>query len=221
MKNLYSAEEVIKYLENHEPDIILSDIMMGDMSGLDLCKWLKSNSNYSHIPVILISGKNKVKEQIEGLKVGAIAYIIKPFNPDILKSLVDSQINNIQEVRKLLVNTTSAKCLNDKLSPQDQDFIDNLYKMMEKDIMGTSINIDEICRLVGMSRTKLFYKMKTLTGTTPATFFRIFKLNKAAELLREGKYTVSEVSTMVGFDNISYFSTLFKKHFGVSPSDYR
>lgn len=221
VKNLYSAEEVIKYLENHEPDIILSDIMMGDMSGLDLCKWLKSNNNYSHIPVILISGKNKVKEQIEGLKVGAIAYIIKPFNPDILKSLVDSQINNIQEVRKLLVNTTSAKSLNDKLSPQDQDFIDNLYKIMEKDIMGTSINIDEICRLVGMSRTKLFYKMKTLTGTTPATFFRIFKLNKAAEFLREGKYTVSEVSTMVGFDNISYFSTLFKKHFGVSPSDYR
>lgn len=221
VKNLYCAEDVMKYLEDYEPDIILSDVMMGDMNGLELCKWLKGNSSYSHIPIILISGKNKIKEQIEGLKVGAIAYITKPFNPEILQSLVDSQIKNIEEVRKALKSNTSTKSVNGKLSPQDQNFMDNLYKMMEKGITSSTINIDEMCREVGMSRTKLFYKMKTLTGTTPATFFRIFKLNKAAELLREGKYTVSEVSMMVGFDNISYFSTVFKKHFGVSPSDYQ
>lgn len=220
VKNMYSAEEALEYLQDNEPDIILSDIMMGEMSGLDLCRKLKSDANYSHIPIILISGKNEIREQIEGLKVGAIAYIVKPFDPDMLQTLVDSQINNMNEVRKLLTKGTSTHNVADKLSLQDQKFINALYEIMEEDIMNSEINVEEISRRVGVSRTKLFYKMKKLTGTTPAAFFRTFKLNKAAEMLREGKYIVSEVAMRTGFDNVSYFSTAFKKQFGVAPSDY-
>lgn len=221
VKNLYSAEAALEYLKDHTTDIILSDVMMDEMSGLELCRTLKQDVSYSHIPIILISGKSNISEQIEGLKVGAVGYIVKPFDPDMLRALVTSQLQNMEEVRHQLSESASPKTMTDKLSPQDKLFIDQLYQIMEHDMAKEEINITAVCDEMHVSRTKFNYKMKALTGMTPSSFFRTYKLNHAARLLRSGECNVSEAALHTGFLNISYFSTVFKKQFGVSPSEYK
>jgi signal transduction histidine kinase/DNA-binding response OmpR family regulator len=221
VKNLYSAEAAMEYLKDHQPDIIISDIVMDEMSGLELCRQLKQDIVYSHIPIILVSGKSNIREQIEGLKVGAIAYIVKPFDPDMLRALVESQMNNLDEVKKRLAESTNLTNVSDKLSPQDRAFMSELYALMEQQIAMEEMNISSVCEEMHVSRTKFNYKVKALTGMTPSNFFRIYKLNCAAKLLRDGKYNVSEAAMRTGFNNMPYFSTVFKKQFGVSPSEYK
>ncbi|HAT61443.1 MAG TPA: hypothetical protein DCS83_02675 [Prevotella sp.] len=221
VRSVYSAESALEYLRNHQPDIILSDVIMNEISGLDFCRILKEDMNYSHIPIVLISAKSNIREQIEGLNVGAIAYIVKPFDPDMLKALVRSQMQNMNEVRKQLRENTSAQIVSDTLSPQDRKFMDEVYTLMEQQLTMENINIPSVCNEMHVSRTKFNYKIKQLTDMTPSAFFRTYKLNRAAKLLREGKCNVSEAAMQTGFNNLSYFSTIFKKQFGISPSEYK
>jgi signal transduction histidine kinase/DNA-binding response OmpR family regulator/ligand-binding sensor domain-containing protein len=221
VKSVYSAESALEYLKNHQPDIILSDVVMNEINGLDFCRILKEDMNYSHIPIVLISAKSNIREQIEGLNVGAIAYIVKPFDPDMLKALVKSQIRNMDEVRKQLRENTSAQIVSDTLSPQDRKFMDEVYTLMEQQLTMENINIPSVCNEMHVSRTKFNYKIKQLTDMTPSTFFRTYKLNRAAKLLRDGECNVSEAAMQTGFNNLSYFSTIFKKQFGISPSEYK
>lgn len=221
VKNLYSTESALEWLKDNSPDIILSDIVMNEMSGLELCRTLKQDVNYSHIPIILVSGKSNISEQIEGLKEGAVAYIVKPFDPDMLKALVESQLRNMEEVRRKLNEGVLPKDVADKLSMQDRHFMDELYRLMDEQICMEGLNISTVCGEMHVSRSKFNYKMKALTGMTPSSYFRLYKLNRAAQLLKTGECNVSEAALRTGFDNISYFSTVFKKQFGVSPSEYK
>lgn len=221
VKSVYSAESALEYLKNHQPDIILSDVVMDEINGLDFCRILKNDMSYSHIPIVLISAKSNIQEQIEGLNVGAIAYIVKPFDPDMLKALVKSQMQNMDEIRKQLRENTSAQIVSDTLSPQDRKFMDEVYTLMEQQLTMENINIPSVCNEMHVSRTKFNYKIKQLTDMTPSTFFRTYKLNRAAKLLRDGECNVSEAAMQTGFNNLSYFSTIFKKQFGISPSEYK
>ena len=224
VENRYSAEEALADMEKIAPDIILSDIIMGKMSGYEFCKTLKSDLMFSHIPVILITAKSNLSEQIDGLRLGAVAYVTKPFAPSYLKVLVESQLHNMQTLRKRLGESTDTEALAetvaDSLSEQDHKFMDELYSLMEKRAAEYDLNVATICRDLLISQSKFTYKLKELTGETPGSFFRKYKLNKAAQLLHEGKYNVTEIATMVGFSTAAHFSVAFKKQFGVSPSDY-
>lgn len=223
--NRYSAEEALADLEEVKPDIILSDIIMGDMSGLEFCKMLKGNLSFSHIPVVLITAMASMHNQIDGLKLGAVAYITKPFDPAYLKALIKSQLQNMQMLRQRLGESTKtdslAENVADTLSPQDRKFMDEVYEMMEKLLAQQDLNVNSMCRDMFISPSKFNYKIKELTGETPGIFFRKYKLNKAAQMLHEGQYSISEIAVLTGFSTAAHFSVAFKKQFGVSPSDYQ
>lgn len=223
--NRYSAEEALADLEEVKPDIILSDIIMGKMSGFEFCKVLKGNLSFSHIPVILITAMASMHNQIDGLKLGAVAYITKPFDPAYLKALVKSQLQNMQTLRQRLGESTKTDSLTenvaDTLSPQDRKFMDEVYEMMEKLLAQQDLNVNSMCRDMFISPSKFNYKIKELTGETPGIFFRKYKLNKAAQMLHDGQYSISEVAVLTGFSTAAHFSVAFKKQFGVSPSGYQ
>lgn len=218
--NRYSAEAALQDMEQIQPDIIVSDIIMGDMSGYEFCHALKENLMYSHIPVILVTAKSNMDEQIKGLQQGAIAYVTKPFDPAYLRAIVDSQMNNMKSVRKRLGENVDTHSLTDSLSEQDRKFMDELYALMEKRAGEMELNVTTMCRDLLISQSKFTYKLRELTGETPGTFFRKFKLNKGAQMLREGKYPVSEIATLTGFSTAAHFSVAFKKQFGETPSEY-
>ena len=223
--NRYSAEEALADLEEVKPDIILSDIVMGEMSGFEFCKTLKGNLSFSHIPVILITAMASMHNQIDGLKLGAVAYITKPFDPAYLKALVKSQLQNMQTLRQRLGESTKtdslAENVADTLSPQDRKFMDEVYEMMEKLSAQQDLNVNSMCRDMFISPSKFNYKIKELTGETPGIFFRKYKLNKAAQMLHDGQYSISEVAVLTGFSTAAHFSVAFKKQFGISPSEYQ
>ena len=222
--NRYSAEEALADLEEVQPDLILSDVIMGQMSGFEFCKFLKSNLSFSHIPVILITAMSTMSEQIDGLQLGAVAYVTKPFDPVYLKALVKSQLHNMQMLRQRLSESTETGSLSakvaDTLSLQDRKFMDELYGWMEKRSAEQDLNVATVCRDMLISPAKFNYKIKELTGETPGIFFRKYKLNKAAAWLHEGKYSISEIAVLTGFSTAPHFSVAFKKQFGVSPSEY-
>ena len=223
--NRYSAEEALADLEQVKPDLILSDIIMGKMSGYDFCKTIKQNLLFSHIPVILITAKSNMNEQITGLRLGAVAYITKPFDPLYLKAMVQTQLHNMATLRKGLVDSTDTETLDapvaNTLSDQDRKFMDELYALMEKRSAEMELNVTTVCHDLLISQSKFSYKLKELTGETPGSFFRRYKLNKAARLLLEGQYNVSEVAVMIGFNTAAHFSVAFKKQFGVTPSEFQ
>lgn len=221
--NKYDAESALISLDEIAPDLILLDVVMNGISGYELCKMLKEDDTYCHIPIILITAKSDINEKVEGLTSGANAYVTKPFNPLYLQALMQTQMKNLQNIRKQLNSVTKIKSGNgkDNLSPQDKVLMDEIYNLMEQMIRESELNMTFICQHLKISRSKIFYKLKGLTGETPNNFFKRYKLNKAAELLREGRYNVSEVSYMTGFSTISHFSVSFKKQFGINPSEYK
>lgn len=222
VSNRYSAESAFRDLEEIAPDIIISDVVMDHMSGYEFCRKVKSSEDHAHIPFILLTAKSEVEDSVSGLQCGANAYVTKPFREEYLKALVQSQMASVQAVRSYLNQHTEAPEGGESaLSPRDRQLMQDLYALMENHLKDADLNIDAICEALRVSRSKFGYKLKALTGSTPGAFFRQYKMNKAAELLREGKYTVSEVADLTGFSAVSNFSAAFKKQFGVSPSDFK
>ncbi len=210
-------------IEEVQPDVIISDIMMVEMDGLKLCRMVKDDIGISHIPFILLTAKTTTDERIEGMNAGADAYIVKPFDPGYLKAVIASLLRNRDNVRKALGASTSinkAEVEENVISVQDKKLLEKLYAIMEESLMESELNISEMTVHLGMSRTKLYYKIKGLTGQTPNEFFKTFKLNKAAEMIKEGKYKISAISDMVGFSSPSHFAAAFQKQFGKLPSKY-
>ena len=217
------ADTALEEMRAEEPNIVLSDVMMPGKDGYELCQEIKQDIQLSHIPVILVTAKITAENQVEGLNVGADAYVTKPFEPAVLSALIQSQLKNRERVRKLLTNatTTEEEGVDNVLSEQDKHFMEELYKLMEEELSNSELDVTRITQMLYISRTKLYYKIKGLTGETPSSFFRTYKLNRAAELLKSGKYTVSEIADKCGFSTQSHFSVVFKKQFGVTPSEYK
>ena len=217
------ADTALEEMRAEEPNIVLSDVAMPGKDGYELCQEIKQDIQLSHIPVILVTAKITAENQVEGLSVGADAYVTKPFEPAVLSALIQSQLKNRERVRKLLTNatTTEDEGVENALSEQDKHLMEELYKLMEDELSNSELDVTRITKMLYISRTKLYYKIKGLTGETPSNFFRTYKLNRAAELLKSGKYTVSEIADKCGFSTQSHFSVVFKKQFGVTPSEYK
>ncbi len=218
-----NAETALEQMREEGPDIVLSDVSMPGMDGYELCREIKQDIQLCHIPVILVTAKVTVDNQVEGLNVGADAYVTKPFEPTVLSALIQSQLKNRERIRSILTNSTAIKedAADNVLSEQDKRFVDELYKLMEEELANSELDVTKMTKMLYISRTKLYYKIKGLTGETPANFFRTYKLNRAAELVKEGKYTISEIADKCGFSSQSHFSIVFKKQFGVAPSQYK
>ncbi|MFO7670288.1 MAG: response regulator, partial [Bacteroidales bacterium] len=202
------------------PDLIISDIMMPVMDGLEFCKKIKEDEATSHIPVILLTARSGTESELSGFESGADDYITKPFNPEILKL----KIRNILEARKLLADKFSESASyipeNIKISQIDQGFLEKFVKIVEDNIDDSELSGDRLACELGMSKGNLYKKLKTLSGMTVNIYIRTIRLKIAARLLKQGTYNISEVAYSVGFNNPKYFSTCFSEMFKVSPKEY-
>ena len=217
----FDAASALAGMADEAPDLLISDVVMPGMSGYELCEAVKGDLQLSHIPVILVTAKVAVESQVQGLDKGADAYVTKPFQPAYLLALVKSLLENRDKVRRQLSTVTTAEEIEpEALSPRDAAFMKDLFRLMEKELDNTELDVTRISEMMKISRTKFYYKVKGLTGENPSVFFKRYKLNRAADLLKEGKYNMSEIAYMTGFNTLSHFSTSFKKQFGVPPSEY-
>jgi len=217
----FDVDSALQGMAEETPDLVVSDVVMPGKSGYELCEAIKSDLQLSHIPVILVTAKVAVENQVQGLAKGADAYVTKPFQPAYLLALIGSLLNNRDKMRSRLGSVTSTDAIEpEALSPRDAAFMKQLYDLMEKELDNTDLDITRITEMMKISRTKFYYKVKGLTGENPSVFFKRYKLNRAADLLKEGKHNMSEIAWMTGFNTLSHFSTSFKKQFGVPPSEY-
>lgn len=217
----FDASSALQWLNENIPALIISDVVMPGTDGYQLCRTIKQDLRFSHIPVILLTAKATPENQVEGLESEADAYITKPFDPAVLMSQIRSLLRNRERARRIITAVTTVEDVDrDVISPQDSLFLKDLYGLMEKELTNTEIDVNEIARLMNMSRTKFYYKVKGLTGEPPSIFFKTYKLNRAAELIKEHRYTMSEISDMTGFSSLSHFSRSFKKQFGTNPTSF-
>jgi signal transduction histidine kinase/DNA-binding response OmpR family regulator len=220
----YNAEAALKQLEEHKPDLILSDVAMPGMDGYELCRRIKADAEICHLPVILVTAKTTTDEQIAGLNTGADAYVTKPFDPEYLQALIRSQLENRARIRGIIANATTTEEIQeaqaDALNQQDKALMDRLYAIMEEELSNEELNINKFTEMMYMSRTKLYYKIKGLTGETPNAFFKKYKLNRAAEMLKSGNHNISEVSDLTGFSSPTVFTRNFRAQFGKTPSEF-
>lgn len=217
----FDADNALAAIREEIPDLVISDVVMPGKDGYELCREIKTDMQLCHIPVILVTAQFSVESQVEGLDTGANAYVTKPFDPNYLLALIRSQIKNREYVRNILNSATQTDHIaEDVLPPQDSAFMAELYALMSSELSNSELDIARMTEMLKMSRTKFYYKVKGLTGQNPSIFFRTYKLNRAAELLVEGRYTISEIADITGFSTLSHFSKSFKKQFGVAPSDY-
>ena len=217
----FDAASALAGMAEEAPDLLVSDVVMPGKSGYELCETVKNDLQLSHIPVILVTAKVAVENQVQGLAKGADAYVTKPFQPAYLLALIKSLLENRDKLRRQLGSATTTEEIEpEALSPRDAAFMKQLYSLMEKELDNTDLDINRITEMMKISRTKFYYKVKGLTGENPSVFFKRYKLNRAADLLKEGKHNMSEIAWMTGFSTLSHFSTSFKKQFGVPPSEY-
>lgn len=217
----FDADSAFKSLKEIEPDLILCDVIMPGTDGYTFSRQVKNTLSYSHIPVILVTAKATVENQVEGLNTGADAYVTKPFDPNYLLALINSQLSNRKKTQRMLMGSTKTERIDKNiLTPQDESFMNELYQLMETELSNPELNISKMTEVLQISRTKFYYKVKGLTGENPGVLFKTYKLNRAAELLLEGNMNISEIADQTGFSTPSHFSVSFKKHFGVSPKDY-
>lgn len=231
-----NADEAMMYISSNYPDLIISDVMMPGMQGDDFCNALKENPDTAGIPVILLTAKAGHDAMVSGLNKGADDYIAKPFSTEILKLKVKGLIENRNRLRKSLMRNVIGEVVRNEedkpreqftnleesgeaLSPNDNAFVIKATNLVIENIKDTSFSIDSLCSEMAMSRTLFYSRLKSLTGTAPRDFIRILRLEKAADMLRNG-VSVTDVAEECGFVNVKYFSTLFKKHFGVQPSKF-
>jgi len=210
--------EVLKCM----PDLVISDIMMPEMDGNELCSKIKGNPGTSHIPVILLTAKSRDEDQLEGLEMGADAYVMKPFNMDILRRTIVNLIHTHQMLRLKYGRNDQLEEQVDKVkmkSPDDQ-LLERVMKVINKNISNSDLSVDAIAEEVGISRVHLHRKMKELTGQTPHDFIRNIRLKQAANLLASRNMNITEVMYACGFNNAASFSTIFKKFYGMSPREY-
>lgn len=212
-----NGANALKLAKEINPDIIIADILLPVLNGYELCSILKSSVGTSHIPVILLSALNEKENIILGLEAGANDYIVKPFDFDILKARIRNILQSREQLRKIVFTDSQIEETN-YTTELDIEFLDKAKHIVETEIDNAEFSIHDFCSMLAMSRTSVYNKLKTLTGQSPNDFIRIIRLNKAKGLLESKKYTVSEVSDKVGFTDSKYFSTSFKKQFGISPS---
>ncbi len=213
-----NGSKALELAKEINPDIIVSDVLMPGLRGDEVCRMLKSSMETSHIPFILLSALSEKENIILGLESGANDYIIKPFDFNILKARIRNILQSRERLRKEVLSDESDPENMNYANQLDREFLDKAYLIIEAGLSDPEFSINEFCKEIGMSRTSVYNKIKALTNQAPNDFIRIIRLNKAKELLKSKQYTIAEVSDMVGFSDPKYFSTSFKKQFGVSPS---
>lgn len=215
------GEEGYKLALEHNPELIISDIMMPKVDGIELCRMIKTNVQTSHIPVILLSARTADNVRISGYEVGADSYISKPFNFELLLVRIKKLIEQQEDRRKQFKKNISVDPSAITITSLDEQLIKKSLELIEKNMDNTSYSVESLSSDLGMSRMNLYRKIQSITGQTPTEFIRTIRLKRAAQLLSGGsKLSMTEVADMVGFSSSSYFTKCFKEQFGVLPTQY-
>ncbi|MBN2812579.1 MAG: response regulator, partial [Bacteroidales bacterium] len=214
------GEEGLKKAGEIIPDLIITDVKMPVLSGLELCKILKNQVITSHIPVIMLSAKASVEEQIEGLETGADVYMVKPFSIDHLKAQIISLISFKQAVYQKNLKETSLIPQDAMPGKLDAEFLQKITAFIEANLTDSNLSVDQLAQCVSLSKVQTYRKIKAISGLSIVEFIRTIRLKKAAQLILENRQTFSEISFETGFSTPSYFSKCFHDHFGQTPSEF-
>lgn len=218
----HNGKEALLEIVKLQPDLIISDVMMPEMDGMTLCSKIKANVNTNHIPVILLTAKSREEDQLEGLETGADAYILKPFNMDILRRIVINLLTTRRTLRNKFNGNESQESRIEEVTVQtpDEALMERIMQVINENLSDSDLSVDIIAQKVGISRVHLHRKMKDLTNQTPHSFVRNIRLKQAAKMLRTSKRNITEVMYLCGFSNAASFSTMFKNLYGCSPREY-
>lgn len=216
-----NGAEALERLKQEAVQLVISDVMMPLLDGFELCKIIKTSFEFSHIPVILLTAKNTLQSRIEGLELGADAYIEKPFSPEHLNVQVANLLANRAKLKDYFAASPLVHMNSMAHSKSDEQFLEQLNEAIQSNLEDVNLDVEKLARIMAMSKPTLYRKIKSLSDLTPNELINISRLKRAAELLREGSYKIYEVADLVGYNSQTAFGRNFLKQFGMTPSDYQ
>lgn len=215
-----NGRTVLELLKDHVVHLIVTDIMMPYMDGYELCKVVKSDVEYSHIPIVMLTAKNTLQSKIRGLEDGADAYIEKPFSPAHLHAQIQSLLCNRNKLREHFANSPAVHINSMAFNKAEQLFLEKIHAIIEENMVNPELGVDLLAQRLHMSRPTLYRKIESISDLTPNGLINVTRLKKAAALLAEGQYKIYEVAYMVGFSSQTHFGRNFQKQFGMTPSKF-
>ena len=215
-----NGQLALNILKKDTVQLIISDIMMPEMDGFELCKIVKTNFEYSHIPVILLTAKNTLQSKIQGLEIGADAYIEKPFSQQYLKVQIANLLLNRAKIREYFVSSPLVQIMSMAHTKTDELFLEKVNEVIYNNLEDTELDVEKLAGFMNMSKPTLYRKIKSISDLSVNELINITRLKKAAALLAEGKYKIYEVADMTGYASQTNFGRNFLKQFGMTASDY-
>ncbi|MGG7663563.1 hybrid sensor histidine kinase/response regulator transcription factor [Dyadobacter sp. BHUBP1] len=206
---------------DHIPDLIVSDVMMPEMDGIELCRRIKTDRRVSHIPIVLLTARAEDEQQLQGYQTGADAYVTKPFRLDILQVRISNLILQREQLQKQFQQHIEIRPSEVAVRSMDEQFVNSAVKVVEQNLANAEYTVEQLSEAMSMSRVYLYKKILSLTGKTPVEFIRIIRIRRAAGLLEKSQLTVAEIAYQVGFNNPKYFTKLFKEEYQMLPTEYR
>jgi len=215
-----NGRQAFELLKEEAVHLVIADVMMPVMDGFELCKLIKTHFDYSHIPVILLTARNTLQSKIQGLELGADAYIEKPFSPEYLQVQIANLLANRAKIKEYFASSPLVHIKSMAYSKADELFLEQLNQAIYDNLEDTGLDVEKLAQLVNMSRPTLYRKIKSISDLSPNELINITRLKRATELLLESQYKIYEVAEMVGYGSQTNFGRNFSKQFGMTPSDY-
>ena len=215
-----NGQDALRVLDAEAVQLVVSDVMMPVVDGFELCRIMKSNVAYSHIPVILLTAKSALQSKIEGLELGADAYIEKPFSKEHLRAQIASLLQNRAALRQYYASSPLVHIKSIAHSKNDERFLETLNTIIYKNLEDAELDVEKLAKIMNMSRITLYRKIKAISHLSPVELINITRLKRAAELLAGGDYKMYEIADLTGFASQSNFARAFLKQFGMTPTEY-
>ena len=215
-----NGKEALNILASKTMDVVVTDIMMPEMDGMELCRQIKANSDFSHIPIIIITAKNDLDSKVKGLQLGAEAYIEKPFSIKYLREMVVTLLENRRRAREAFAKKPFFQADNSPVNRNDEKFMEKVLSIIKENISDENFNVEVLGDKMCMSRSNLLRHIKAVFNLSPSELIRVVRLKTAAELIKTGGYTLGEISRMIGISSQSYFTKMFFKQFNIMPNEF-
>jgi DNA-binding response OmpR family regulator len=216
-----NGQQALEVLKEEAIQLVISDVIMDVMDGFELCKTIKTSFEYSHIPVILLTAKTSLQFKIEGLELGADAYIEKPFSPDHLHVQIANLLSNRNKIKEYFAKSPLVHIKSIAHLKADEIFLEKLNEVLSANLEDKNLHVEKVARIMNMSKPSLYRKIKAISDLSANELINLTRLKKAAELLAEGEYKIYEISDLVGYSSQTNFGRNFLKQFGMTPSAYQ
>jgi DNA-binding response OmpR family regulator len=216
----HNGREALDIIAAESVQLVVSDVMMPVMDGFELCRLIKSNFDSSHIAVVLLTARNSLQSKIEGLELGADAYIEKPFSPKHLQVQIATLLSNKNKIKEFFATSPLIHMKSLAYTRADEQFLEELNNHINNHLEEVELDVEHLARFMNMSRPTLYRKIKAVSDLSPKELINIARLKKAASLFAEGNYRINEIAERVGFSSPVHFSRNFQKQFGITPSEF-